>query len=404
MGYCSKEIRLLLAASISSLALSCAPSDSVETVSFVLDLDSDRLSRISFVATPSSGRFTGSDGQCEIGNAAGPRAVAVGRAPSIAARREARTEGSQIVEPVTTTIVSSDSSKRGVVTTTTTTSSTSTTTTSTTSTSTSTTLPEYECRFITRLDSAVSVSSIQWKTDYKNAPGAFAGSGGDVVCTSLVTSALAAFNDEDLAKVLDSGLIRLDPFVGPTELTQCEFTAYAQPKPEDFVITNVEAAGADLVQILPPPTLSIDPIVCRGIPVTTTTTTTVGEVTTTTVDPGTGLCGNRVINTGEECDDGNVVSGDGCDRTCQAEYSFSAVVGGTGQVTISIVNGKGIPPGATLAFCRLQGEINEDDTVTTSCGLPDGTTCNPTTDAIVTVGVTTTTTQPIPDTTTTTEP
>ncbi len=30
-------------------------------------------------------------------------------------------------------------------------------------------------------------------------------------------------------------------------------------------------------------------------------------------------CGNGVKNVGEECDDGNTVSGDGCSETCQKE-------------------------------------------------------------------------------------
>lgn len=30
-------------------------------------------------------------------------------------------------------------------------------------------------------------------------------------------------------------------------------------------------------------------------------------------------CGNKTIETGEECDDGNVISGDGCSSNCQIE-------------------------------------------------------------------------------------
>ena len=34
---------------------------------------------------------------------------------------------------------------------------------------------------------------------------------------------------------------------------------------------------------------------------------------------GTGVCGNSVVETGEGCDDGNTVGGDGCDAACQVE-------------------------------------------------------------------------------------
>ena len=30
-----------------------------------------------------------------------------------------------------------------------------------------------------------------------------------------------------------------------------------------------------------------------------------------------GLCGNGTLDTGEECDDGNVVDGDGCNSDCR---------------------------------------------------------------------------------------
>lgn len=32
---------------------------------------------------------------------------------------------------------------------------------------------------------------------------------------------------------------------------------------------------------------------------------------------GTAVCGNSIVETGETCDDGNTVSGDGCSSTCQ---------------------------------------------------------------------------------------
>src|SRR5690606_4607448 len=34
------------------------------------------------------------------------------------------------------------------------------------------------------------------------------------------------------------------------------------------------------------------------------------------------LCGDGVVSAGEECDDGNSVSGDGCDQTCGEEPGY----------------------------------------------------------------------------------
>jgi cysteine-rich repeat protein len=38
-----------------------------------------------------------------------------------------------------------------------------------------------------------------------------------------------------------------------------------------------------------------------------------------TVDQPTACCGDGVVEPGEQCDDGNTVSGDGCSSTCQLE-------------------------------------------------------------------------------------
>jgi len=38
----------------------------------------------------------------------------------------------------------------------------------------------------------------------------------------------------------------------------------------------------------------------------------------TSVDIG-GMCGNGILEHGEQCDDGNTIAGDGCDRYCMVE-------------------------------------------------------------------------------------
>ncbi|PIO08471.1 hypothetical protein COU59_01545 [Candidatus Pacearchaeota archaeon CG10_big_fil_rev_8_21_14_0_10_34_12] len=53
------------------------------------------------------------------------------------------------------------------------------------------------------------------------------------------------------------------------------------------------------------------------------------NITSGTVAP---VCGNSVVETGETCDDGNVVSGDGCSNTCQTESAAedTTTTGGSG--------------------------------------------------------------------------
>src|SRR5205085_10094822 len=48
------------------------------------------------------------------------------------------------------------------------------------------------------------------------------------------------------------------------------------------------------------------------------------------------VCGDGIVDAGEECDDGNTASGDGCDATCHAEPGFlchDVEVAPTGDVT-----------------------------------------------------------------------
>lgn len=73
----------------------------------------------------------------------------------------------------------------------------------------------------------------------------------------------------------------------------------------------------------------------------TVTTTTVSTTTSTTLPP---VCGNLVLEAGEECDDGNTDGGDGCSSTCTCNPATAppacgltgdwSVVGMAGLVTI----------------------------------------------------------------------
>lgn len=48
----------------------------------------------------------------------------------------------------------------------------------------------------------------------------------------------------------------------------------------------------------------------------------------------TALCGNSLLDEGEQCDDGNAISGDGCSDTCQVEAGYSC----TDPVAANVTN------------------------------------------------------------------
>lgn len=53
-------------------------------------------------------------------------------------------------------------------------------------------------------------------------------------------------------------------------------------------------------------------------------------------------CGDRVVDSNEECDDGNYLRGDGCDEFCQVECSFECGSCGPNPCTVNVVCGDGV--------------------------------------------------------------
>lgn len=196
---------------------------------------------------------------------------------------------------------------------------------------------------------------------------------------------------------------------------QCVVSSAAGPR--SFAATEAQLLEQDRLRTAP--RNEEERVVVRGVVTSSTspssstttlapTTTTLVLPTTTVVAPTTTLagnesCGDRVIDEGEECDDGDVTSGDGCDGNCQAEFFFSAMDDEEGELTIRITNGLGIPAGASLAFCKFQGDIEtaEIGISTLACSRSTGGACTPATDAVVAISTTTTTTTTTRSTTTT---
>jgi hypothetical protein len=154
------------------------------------------------------------------------------------------------------------------------------TTTTTVPDTTTTTVAVRECDVTFRLEDDVTAGSLQWVTAYGASGGSFEGTGEDVECTSLVEQTLDAFNERTSEQELETGLITLAGIDGPTDLASCLWRGSGEPAPEDFVVSDIEAATVDL-ELLPDPQIGVH-VDCDRVP--DTTTTTEPETTTTTID------------------------------------------------------------------------------------------------------------------------
>lgn len=354
---------------IASVLASCGPSGGSQTVGFVLDIGSKKLDRIAFRVKHSTGDFLGEDGGCTPGALVTPaEAVAVRDAGHL---MKASGDGTAVVAASTSS-------------------------TSTSTTTTSTIPVTYNCTIIFRLNDAATFGALQWETNYTASGGDFDGTAAAVACRPLTSGVLTAVNDNDTGNTLDTGLVAVSGYSGPADLTECDFTGPRVPAKADFAIAITEAVSVDFDPLVPEPVVAVKSIVCAGPPTTTTTTTT----TTLPVNP----CGDGVLGAGEECDDGNRISGDGCAETCKLEDTFASAVA-AGELNVNIVHQQGIAPGAALAYCKFNGEVTSSTfkISVTSCSLDNSDGCNPTSDATVKVSTTTTTTSTTVTTTSTTD-
>jgi len=82
------------------------------------------------------------------------------------------------------------------------------------------------------------------------------------------------------------------------------------------------------------------------------------------------LCGNGVIDDGEECDDGNIVDGDGCSSTCTIESGGWTC---NGEPSICQLCGNGVPEGTEQCD---DGNTIDNDQCKNDCTLSPGTDCS----------------------------
>ena len=67
------------------------------------------------------------------------------------------------------------------------------------------------------------------------------------------------------------------------------------------------------------------------------------------------FCGNGVVDPGEECDDGNFASGDGCNASCVAEFCGDGIVNNGGAEVCD--DGNTTPYDGCSATCQPQGQL-----------------------------------------------
>src|SRR3989449_2929772 len=67
-----------------------------------------------------------------------------------------------------------------------------------------------------------------------------------------------------------------------------------------------------------------------------------------------GDCGNGVVDPGEQCDDGNLVAGDGCSASCRLEVCGNGILGPGEQCDDgNLVSGNGCSAGCRLEPCKI---------------------------------------------------
>ncbi len=156
------------------------------------------------------------------------------------------------------------------------------------------------CNVVFSVSNTTDLQALQLTIDYSGvASGAFVG---NAVC-NLPAGLSDVLNDRS-AQSMVVGWANTVTFSGPAAFATCTFTTPgAAPAAGDFAVTIDDASGDN-------PPAAADPM--------PTVAVTIG-----TCVPVASDCGNSIVEQGEECDDGNVVLGDGCGAHCNLTGSCS---------------------------------------------------------------------------------
>jgi cysteine-rich repeat protein len=226
------------------------------------------------------------------------------------------------------------------------------TTTTVSTSTTTTTLPDSTiCDIEVSLADAVEIGSLQVEVDYAAADGEFQGDGSAVQCFTRAPNTLGTYHDDENQRSVNAAMITLAGFTGPRAIFECTFLpGVALPEAGDFSFSVSDAGDSDATPIFPRPSIVVSAIDCYDplAPTTTTTTTT------------TPVCGNGSLEGVEECDDGNVADGDGCNALC-----VEAAICGDADANLKITTtdaqrilhaSVGLPAACQIDVCDTSGD------------------------------------------------
>lgn len=161
---------------------------------------------------------------------------------------------------------------------------------------------EVSCPVEVNVDDTINdISALQFEVDYSGAP-----AGGIGVGSCVFPAGTADANIDNGAGLANLGWSNFAPlFDGPGVFVTCTYvsTSGVEPLVGDFGLTLIDAS-----QGIAPPT-----------PISPNLSVTVGACA-----PSAATCGNAVLETGEQCDDGNLDDGDGCSSACRLSGSCPA--------------------------------------------------------------------------------
>ena len=149
---------------------------------------------------------------------------------------------------------------------------------------------EQACALTLRVEGTGVLGALEMVLDYDSAGVDFVGEADGVECQSIAPGALAFENDEDATKNLNVGMISAIGVALPADFWRCSFVASGEaPTAESFIVDVVDAIDA-----------GFDPIVVEAF-------------VTDIACESAASCGNGILESDEECDDG------GPSTTCTAE-------------------------------------------------------------------------------------
>jgi hypothetical protein len=152
------------------------------------------------------------------------------------------------------------------------------------------------------VDVAAELGSLQFAVSYAASEGGFEGSADNVSCQVVAegNGHFASFNDQDSRARLLAGVVSIGGVETPDDVVRCRFESggLMMPTEADFSVVVSDASTPALAAVTPLP-----------------------DVVVTSIKPASDNecwagCGNGVVDSDEECDDGNDSNTDACTNDC----------------------------------------------------------------------------------------